>query len=241
MTKMCLPKVLFHTLPRSPMSASVPAWTVLEEGWSLAVAQLRLCFSGPCPTHFPFTFPLAQHHPWAGLWCESLAEPGCPCPALLCSALLPGWGVGQALPCHSLRTPSCCVWHWDSSMANQSQDWSPGRHNLLLPYCFLPYQSPMVVKEWPPFTWGWPRSRCRDSLLSSLNLFPLCPGGCPSMTQHTNDLQIGVLWCSQGKGWFYWCNTDCFYSSKWNGLLNTVPGIAWHSEVCSCTPPSNGF
>lgn len=57
--------------------------------------------------------------------------------------------------------------------------------------------------------------------------------GCPSMTQHTNNLQMGVIWCSQGKGRFYRCITDSFYCSKWNGVFNPIPGIAWHSQVCS--------
>lgn len=34
-----------------------------------------------------------------------------------------------------------------------------------------------------------------------IKLYSHCvQGGCPSMTQHTHDLQIGVICCSQGKG-----------------------------------------
>lgn len=100
---MCLLRVPFRTLPRAqePNVGFNPCLS--SAGRGLYNSRGSAC-SGPCRTRCLLSLTSAQHCPWARLWSGSLAEPGCPWPALL-----PGWRVGQALPCHPLRAPAVSI------------------------------------------------------------------------------------------------------------------------------------
>lgn len=193
---------------RSPISASVPAWAVLEESWSPALSQwwVLLFWTWPICCLPALALALRHHHDLAQ-WSGPLVEPGCP---LACPAAWLGWWDKPWLektcpaPPEDLTTqpPAVPVLLRPGTGAPLCK--ANQKTRALKDTAYFSFTTSfLIINPW--CWWGnghhpceeWQRDRCCDSppfLIKLACFYSDCfQWGYPSTMQHTVNLQISVI------------------------------------------------